>query len=110
LLQAMALYWQVLPQNFFMPEDNIPQKDSRTDFFEKRETNANIDDKANAGDDGFTPIYLDDENVLQTPEEKQHDETVDPQKNDTVEATDIDNEETTFDKLNDSERDSSGGY
>ncbi len=91
-------------------EDNKQPKDARTDFFEKREINANIDDKENAGDESFTPIYLDDENVLQTPEEKKHDESVNLQKNDKVEATNIDAEETTIDKLNDAERDSSGGY
>lgn len=91
-------------------EDNKQTKDTRTDFFEKREMNADVDDKQNAGDDSFTPIYLNDENVLQTPEEKKHDESVNLQKNDKVEAIDIDAEETTFDKLNNEERDSSGGY
>jgi hypothetical protein len=83
-------------------------KDKRTDFFEKREMNAAVNDDDNAGDSSFTPIYLDDENVLQTPEEKKHDESVNLQKNDSVEAINIDAEETTFDKMNDEERNGMG--
>lgn len=72
--------------------------------------NADLDDKDNAGDDSFTPIYLNSDTTLQTPEEKKRDESIDPQKGDKVEATDVDIEETTFDKLNDAERDPNGGY
>lgn len=89
-------------------ENNQPQKDKRTDFFEKREMNMNTDDADNKGDNSFTPIYLNDENVLQTPEEKQHDESVNAQKADKLEAIDIDAEETTFDKMNDEERNGIG--
>ncbi len=106
----MALYWQPEREIFFMEtqHNNQPAKDKRTDFFEKREMNADINDTDNAGDESFTPIYLDEENVLQTPEEKQHDENTDLKKNDKVEAVDIDAEETIFDKMNDEERNGVG--
>ena len=90
------------------PATDKETKNKSTDFFEKREMNKDITDKDNAGDDSFTPIYLDDENVLQTPQEKQHDESVNAQKNDKVEATNIDAEETIFDKMNDEERNGIG--
>jgi len=83
------------------PSVNNEAKDKRTEFFEKREQNANLDDADNAGDDSFTPIYLNDETVLQTPEEKKHDESVDPQKNDKVETTDTNSGGTVFDRMND---------
>lgn len=89
-------------------DNNQSQKDKRTDFFEKREMNMDITDADNQGTNAFTPIYLDDENVLQTPEEKQHDDSVDAQKNDKLEAIDIDAEKTTFDKMNDEERNGIG--
>ena len=91
-------------------ENNNEQKDARTEFLKKTEMNATIDDKDNAGDGSFTPIYLNSDTTLQTPSEKKHDESIDPQKNDKVESIDVDAEETTFDKLNNEERDSSGGY
>ena len=84
------------------------EQDKSREFFEKREMNQPANDADNAGDDSFTPIYLNDDNVLQTPGEKKHDESVDLQKNDTVEPIDIDAEETMFDKLNDAERNGSG--
>ena len=83
-------------------------KNKRTDFFEKREMNHDITDADNTGDESFTPIYLDDDNVLQTPEEKKHDESINAQKNDKLEAIDIDADETTFDKMNDEERNGIG--
>lgn len=90
-------------------EDNKqPQKDKRTDFFEKREMGIDANDADNKGDDSFTPIYLNDESVLQTPGEKQHDESVNAQKNNKLEAMDTDIEETTFDKMNDEERNGIG--
>ena len=90
-------------------EDNKqPQKDKRTDFFEKREMGMDTNDADNKGDNSFTPIYLNDDNVLQTPGEKQHDESVNAQKNDKLEATDIDADKTTFDKMNDAERNGIG--
>ncbi len=84
------------------------QKDKRTDFFEKREMNLDTDDAANAGDESFTPIYLNEDSVLQTPEEKEHDERIDPQENDKMEAMEFDARETTFDKLNNEERNGVG--
>lgn len=89
-------------------DNNQPQKDKSTDFFEKREMNMDSSDADNKGDGSFTPIYLNDENVLQTPQEKQHDESINPQQNNKLEAIDIDDEETIFDKLNDEERNGIG--
>ena len=90
-------------------ENNQPQteekaKNKSTDFFEKREMNNDITDEDNAGNEAFTPIYLNDNNILQTPGEKKHDEGVDTQKNDKMEAINIDTDETIFDKMNDEER------
>ncbi len=90
------------------PQAEQNSKDKRTDFFERREMNNDITDEDNKGDDSFTPIYLNDDNVLQTPEEKRHDESVNAQANNKVEAIDIDAEETTFDKMNDEERNGIG--
>lgn len=87
-------------ENEQQPCDNSG-KNKRTDFLEKREMNNEVTDADNAGDEGFTPIYLDDENVLQTPEEKKQDESTNSQKNDKVEVIDTDKDETLFDKLND---------
>ncbi len=97
----------------YMQEDNKQSatednKDKRTNFFEKREMNKGITDEDNAGNESFTPIYLNDDNVLQTPEEKKHDESTYAQKNDKLEAIDIDADETTFDKMNDEERNGVG--
>ena len=56
-------------ENQQQPAENTG-KNKRTDFFEKKEMNNEMNDADNAGDDTFTPIYLNDDNVLQTPEEK----------------------------------------
>lgn len=93
-----------------MPTENSQQQGARNEFLKKEEMNANLTDKDNAGDDTFTPIYLNSDTTLQSPEEKKQDESINPQKDDKVEATDVDDEETTFDKLNDEERDPNGGY
>ncbi len=87
-------------QNKSQQKENIG-KNKSTDFFEKREMNKEVTDADNAGDDTFTPIYLNDESVLQTPEEKKHDDSINAQQNDKVEVIDTDKDETTFDKLND---------
>ena len=63
--------------------------------------NKEVNDADNAGDDTFTPIYLNDETVLQTPDEKKHDDSTHAQQNDKVEAINVDENETIFDKLND---------
>ncbi len=76
-------------------------KNKSTDFFEKREMNKDVTDADNAGDDSFTPIYLNDETVLQTPDEKKHDESIHAEQNDKMEVMDTDKDETMFDKLND---------
>lgn len=87
-------------QNKSQPKENTG-KNKSTDFFEKREMNNEVNDADNAGDDTFTPIYSDDENVLQTPEEKEHDDSINPQQNDKVEVIDTGKDETLFDDLND---------
>ncbi len=90
-----------------MQEQNNPKqkensgKNKSTEFFEKREMNNEVNDADNAGDDTFTPIYLNDESVLQTPGEKKHDDSINLQQNDKVEVIDTDRDETMFDKLND---------
>ncbi len=86
-------------QNKTQPADDS-QKNKRTDFFEKIEMNNEVNDDDNAGDNSFTPIYLNDNNVLQTPEEKKHDEGINAQQNDKLEAVNPDANETLFDKLN----------
>lgn len=87
-------------ENKQQPSENS-SKNKRTDFFEKREMNNEINDADNKGDESFTPIYLTDNSVLQTPEEKQHDEGVNAQQNNKLEAMDLDADETMLDKLND---------
>lgn len=90
------------------PSEEKKATDRRTDFFEQREMNNDIKDDDNAGDESFTPIYLNDESVLQTPEEKQKDESTNAQEDDKLEAINIDSNETIFDKLNDEERNGIG--
>ncbi len=79
-------------------------QDKHINFLEKEETGANITDADNAGDDSFTPIYLDDDNTLQTPDEKRHDESVDPGKSTTMEASEDDLNDTAFDRMKGEER------
>jgi len=75
-------------------------REKHIDFLEKEEMGLDITDADNAGDASFTPVYLDSDNTLQTPAEKQHDEQVDPDKSTTVEASEDDLDETLFDRLN----------
>ena len=94
-------------------ENNQPSEakkgtDKRTDFFEQREMNNDITDGDNAGNESFTPIYLNNDSVLQTPEEKKKDESINAQKNDKLESINVDAEQTTFDKMNDEERNGIG--
>ncbi len=76
-------------------------RDKHINFLEKEEMGLDRTDADNAGDASFTPMYLDTDNSLQTPEEKQHDEQVDPGKSRTVEASEDDLDETMFDRLKD---------
>ena len=66
-------------------------------------------DEDNAGDNSFTPIYLDSDNTLQTPDEKKHDETVDPGKSTTIEASEDDLHDTLFDRMGDNNPERSNG-
>lgn len=75
-------------------------REKHINFLEKEEMGLDRTDADNAGDANFTPIYLNADNTLQTPDEKQHDEQVDPGKNTTVEASEDDLDETLFDHLN----------
>ena len=75
-------------------------QEKHINFLEKEEMGFDTTDADNAGDANFTPIYLEDDNTLQTPDEKQHDEQVDPGKSTKVEASDDDLDETLFDRLN----------
>ena len=79
-------------------------KDKRIDFLKKEEMGLERDDADNAGDEGFTPIYLNSDTTLQTPGEKQHDESVHPDKNTSVEASEDDLHDTTFDRMKNEER------
>ena len=77
-------------------------RDKHINFLEKEEMGLDMTDADNAGDAGFTPIYLNtDNNTLQTPDEKRHDESVDPGKSKKVEASEDDLDETMFDRLKD---------
>ncbi|TKK69913.1 hypothetical protein FC093_07500 [Ilyomonas limi] len=75
-------------------------REKHINFLEKEEMGLDRTDADNAGDATFTPVYLDADNTLQTPEEKQHDEQVNPGKNTKVEASEDDLDETLFDRLN----------
>ena len=115
ILLAVALYWEQRNHktSHMQTEENTQQhkgeeKKESTSFFEKREMNDEINDADTAAEDAFVPIYLDDDNVLQTSEEKKEDEGINPQQNDKMEAIDIDRNETEFDKLNDAERNGDG--
>jgi hypothetical protein len=51
-----------------------------------------------------TPIYLTGDSTLQTPEEDEHDKSVDPRRNDTFEPSNDDLHETKADRLAGSDR------
>lgn len=82
-------------------QHNNQQEDARKEFLKKEAMGIEHTDEENAGTDSFTPIYLNSDTTLQTPEEKQHDESIDPGKNNTVEASEDDLNETSFDKMKD---------
>jgi len=82
-------------------------REKHINFLEKEEMGLDITDADNAGDASFTPIYLDTDNTLQTPDEKQHDEKVHPGKNDRLEASEDDLDETMFDRLNSGDQNTS---
>jgi len=75
-------------------------REKHINFLKKEEMGLDRTDEDNAGDASFTPIYLDSDNTLQTPDEKMHDEQVNPGKSTHVEASEDDLDETIFDKAN----------
>jgi hypothetical protein len=88
-------------QDIHLQAPGEANRDKHINFLEKEEMGNDITDADNAGDASFTPMYLDTDTTLQTPEEKQHDEQVDPRKSRTVEASEDDLDETMFDRLKD---------
>lgn len=82
-------------------------REKHINFLEKEEMDMDITDADNAGDANFTPVYLDEDNTLQTPDEKRHDEQVHPGKNEKVEPSEDDLDETLFDRLNSGDQNTS---
>ena len=59
-------------------------------------------DKNKKGQQEETKIYLTPDSTLQTPEEHQHDQSVDPRKNNTIGVSNDDLHETDIDRYRDS--------
>lgn len=87
-------------QDIHLQAPGEANRDKHINFLEKEEMGQEITDADNAGDASFTPVYLDDDNTLQTPDEKKHDEQVSPGTGNRVEASEDDLDETMFDRLN----------
>lgn len=77
--------------------------DKRTEFLKNEQMGMDPDKQDNAGDDTFTPIYLNDNTTLETPEEKQREESTVKPRADKLETYNEDLTKTEFDKMNDDE-------
>jgi hypothetical protein len=84
-------------------------RDKHINFRKKEEMGIERTDEDNAGDASFTPIYLNSDTTLQTPDEKKHDESVNPGKSTHVEASEDDLHDTLFDRLGDNNPEQSNG-
>jgi hypothetical protein len=68
------------------------------------EQNRNQQDKDRASESNETKIYLTPDSSLQTPEEYQHDKSIDPRKDNQIDVSNDDLHETNADRLAGSDR------
>jgi hypothetical protein len=69
-----------------------------------QEQNRDQQNREGASDSNETKIYLTPDSTLQTPEEYQHDKSIDPRKDNTIDVSNDDLHETKADRLAGSDR------